>query len=893
MEGAMVSALTGVMKSLLCKLGDLVGSEYKSLKGVRKEIRFLESELCSMNALLQRLADMEEIDTQMKEWKDRVRELAYDVEDCIDIFMHYHRPIPINDRVPFMKKVGWKLKKLQVSHGITRKIQELKARVMEESERHKRYDLNIFHNSEPDMGTTSSSVRIRIDPRLSALYVETERLVGIEGPRNKIIRWLMEKQGSISEQLRTLSIVGCGGLGKTTLANQVYLEIKSQFECSSFVTVSQNPNVKLILKKILSDIAVMSDGILDDEQYLINKLRGYLQDKGYFIVVDDIWDAHTWRIIQCALVKNSCGSRIITTTRINDVAKACSSSHGDQIHEMKLLGAVDSKRLFFRRIFGSDGESCPAHLKHVSDDILKKCGGLPLAIISIASLLAGIPKSREQWDNLKYRVNSAHENSPDIEIMRWVLSLSYFGLPDHLKTCLLYLSVFPEDYVIKKDRLVSRWIAEGFIHGIQEQCLYEVGESYFNQLINRCLIQPADITDDGQVNACRVHDTILDFIVSRSTEENFVLPFGASTVLSVPIGKIRRLSLHNNNEENAIIPTNLIGCHVRSLTSFLRYLNIKGTDISQLPRQIGELQYLETLDIRSTAVRELPSTIVRLIRLVRLLVDYPVKLPEGIGNMEALEELSCFSVFMYSANFLLELGQLTNLRVLRVIWNRTEFEGDAGSYMEHLSVSLSKLGRCYLQSLSLDIHGLEEDDFSIDLWHPAPHKLQKFCIEQWQPISKIPSWMRSLINLQHLKLYVRNISQEDVKMLESMPILLTLVLSSETALEERLVISCQGFQNLTFFKFHCDRVGLTFEAGSMSKLEHLRIVISAFQMKSPDGSFDFGIQHLSCLTKIYFYINCYGLTDEEVEAAENAIRIAAGTIPMNHRLHIDRRFAPF
>ncbi|KAF0907799.1 hypothetical protein E2562_020873 [Oryza meyeriana var. granulata] len=58
---------------------------------------------------------------------------------------------------------------------------------------------------------------------------------------------------------------------------------------------------------------------------------------------------------------------------------------------------------------------------------------------------------------------------------------------------------------------------------------------------------------------------------------------------------------------------------------------------------------------------------------------------------------------------------------------------------------------------------------------------------------------------------------------------------------------------------------------SMAKLEYLHILTSAFRVKSEDGSFDFGVQHLSCLTKVYAYINCYGWTAEEAEAAKKAI----------------------
>uniref|UniRef100_J3MKK0 Uncharacterized protein n=1 Tax=Oryza brachyantha TaxID=4533 RepID=J3MKK0_ORYBR len=277
-----------------------------------------------------------------------------------------------------------------------------------------------------------------------------------------------------------------------------------------------------------------------------NKLREYLQDKRYLLVIDDIWDAQTWRIIECALVKNNQGSRV-TTTRISDIATSCCCSYGDQVYEMKTLSATDSKRLLFRRTFSSD-ERCPPQLKEAANDILRKCGGLPLAIISISSLLATKPKSIGHWGMVKSRINYKQENSPDIELMTWVLSLSYFDLPRHLQTCLMYLSIFPEDYVTKKDRLVGRWIAEGFINAKQGKSLLEIGDNYFNDLINRSLVQPVD-EDDGQAQACsRVHDTILDFLVSRSNEENFLTLVGGSNLIYTPVGKIRRVSFHKNSE---------------------------------------------------------------------------------------------------------------------------------------------------------------------------------------------------------------------------------------------------------------------------------------------------------------------------------------------------------
>ena len=206
----------------------------------------------------------------------------------------------------------------------------------------------------------------------------------------------------------------------------------------------------------------------------------------YFIVIDDIWSISAWRTIRCAFPDNSCSSSILTTTRIIAVAKYCCSPHHDHLYEQKPLGETHSKSLFFKRIFGSE-DMCPLHLKEVSNKILKKCSGLPLAIITIASLLATKARTKEEWEKIWKSIGSVLEKNTDMEEMRKILSLSYNDLPYHLKTCLLYLSLFPEDYEIKRDQLVRRWIAQGFITIEGGHDMEEIGECYFNDLINRSI----------------------------------------------------------------------------------------------------------------------------------------------------------------------------------------------------------------------------------------------------------------------------------------------------------------------------------------------------------------------------------------------------------------------
>uniref|UniRef100_A0ACD5YKD7 Uncharacterized protein n=1 Tax=Avena sativa TaxID=4498 RepID=A0ACD5YKD7_AVESA len=514
---ALVCASHRAIVSLLRKLGDLLSDEYKLLTRVKRDIMFLKAELESMHAFLKKMSEVDDPDELSKCSIKEVRELSYDIEDGIDNFMLSFGVDSSYKPRGFKGLAGRCMDLLTNSktrHWVVKKIKVLKRGAMEASSRRARYKI--------DDGVSRLS-RTSIDPRLPAFFTEMTRLVGIEGPRDKLIKLLTEGEGTLVHQLKVVSIVGFGGLGKTTLANQVYQKLEGKFECQAFVSVSQTPNLKKILRNILFQICgqehVSNEAC--DEQQLISTIRQFLKDKRYFIVIDDIWSTSAWRAIKCAFPENSCSSRILTTTRITTVAKYCASQHHDHVYEIKPLSATHSKSLFSKRAFGSEG-GCPLQLMKISDEILKKCGGLPLAIITVASLLASKPSIEEEWLRIRNSIGSALEKDSDMEEMKKILFLSYNDLPYHLKTCLLYLSVFPEDYEIKRDRLVRRWIAEGFITTESGQDLQEVGEGYFSDLINRSLIEPVEIQYDGRADACRVHDMILELIISKSLEENFV-----------------------------------------------------------------------------------------------------------------------------------------------------------------------------------------------------------------------------------------------------------------------------------------------------------------------------------------------------------------------------------
>ncbi|EEE66835.1 hypothetical protein OsJ_23612 [Oryza sativa Japonica Group] len=394
---------------------------------------------------------------------------------------------------------------------------------------------------------------------------------------------------------------------------------------------------------------------------------------------------------------------------------------GGAVYELKPLSYDDSYKLLSKRVFDTEDRFAP-ELSEVTRSILNKCGGLPLAIITIASLLASKPMQIQEWE----------------------------------KTCLLYLSKYPEDAIIAKDILIWSWIAEGFItnEGEHGRSLQEIGENYFNELLNKSLIQPVDIgricENDGQVHACQVHDMVLEFTNQLSAEEGFVaaMPLDSEKEgILVPSvqKKVRRLSynyrdndsfLHGTyyttntyataeareslsrvrsftvfNSVKSIPPlmifrvlrvlrlddcSNLEDNHLNDLAKLhhLRFLRLG--NISKLPECIGNLQVLQTLDIRDTrSVIQLPPSFVRLRQLVRL-IAHKVSLADGLtlGNMTSLQELTCAGL---TENLLQEVCDLTGLRILNLMLSSEE---DCEIFRDAFADSLSR--HKSLQNLTLD-----------------------------------------------------------------------------------------------------------------------------------------------------------------------------------------------
>uniref|UniRef100_A0A0E0R8M5 Jacalin-type lectin domain-containing protein n=1 Tax=Oryza rufipogon TaxID=4529 RepID=A0A0E0R8M5_ORYRU len=900
-----MEVVTGAMHTLLPKLDTLLTVEYNLHRGLKGEIKCLKAELETMHAALMRVSEAETTDKMVKIWARNVREISYDIEDIIDTFMVHVEAHP-SARLRgikgfFIRSLGL-LTRAKIRRRIAIDIRDIKVLVKEVAERRDRYRVDV-----------DQPMAQAIDTRLYGMYEETTRLVAMSGPTDELSSLLMEGEGTSKRQLKVVSIVGVGGLGKTTLANVTYQRLRHQFDCDAFVSVSLKPDLKRILSSLLRQVSEEDYTNIEtwEAEELINRIMRVLVDKRYIVIIDDIWDESAWKCIKCALVENNCGSRIITTTRSVNVATSCCSDIDGTVYKLKPLLHDDSKQLFYKRVFGSENE-CHPELKETSEKILKKCGGVPLAIISIASLLANKPRNISEWNSVHNFIGSGLEKGFSMENMGQILSISYNDL-----------ITFNPEALIPTDQLVRRWIAEGFVHGQHDTVSQlELGYSYFFELINRSMIQPEHLN-----NCCRVHDMVLDLIRSLSTEENFVTIFDGYQHTDRP-EKVRWLSLQNNEEGHNLTHANLNLSHLRSVIVFpgatnlmpplsnlpvlrvldaehcrdlenhhiagvgklfhLRYLGLRETNITELPRELGNLHCLHTLDLCRTSITELPSTAVRLKQLVRLYIEDSVKLPKGIGELNLLQVLSFIGVSS-SPDIVGELGNLTELRVLHIsLISGTGTGTWCKSYEKPLLDSMSKLQK--IQELHIESFGAPTDFIAEFGW--SPRLLGAFV----GVISRLPSWLNScLSNLEQINMSLDILRQEDIQNLGLIPSLHYLCLSIHEieSRKERLVIGTDSshFQCLYHLSFDSHRaMGPMFVQGALPNLESLDIMLRARETKDLYGDFNIGLENLCSVRKVSVKIRCTGCRRSEVDSAEAEIRRAIVNNPNNPMFDITRCF---
>ncbi|KAL7153264.1 hypothetical protein ABFS83_04G155200 [Erythranthe nasuta] len=455
---------------------------------------------------------------------------------------------------------------------------------------------------------------------------------------------LLDKLTGQRSNRQIIPIVGMGGIGKTTLAQNAYEHslIVHHFDIRTWVTISQKYNVKQLLLQLLSE-----NNSQMDEQLLGQKLHKILWGRRYLIVTDDIWSIEAWEEVCRFFPDNNNGSRIVVTTRISNVA-----THFDSLlFELSFLDEDQSWDLFCKKTFGEVG--CPLELEDIGKEIVQKCKGLPLSIYVIGGLLGRSHKTQEYWKIISKDLISNLNLEKD-ENCSSILSLSYTYLPPHLKPCFLYVGIFPEDHEIIVSQLIKLWVAEGFIKPNKAQSLEDIARGYLNDLVDRNLILKHKLGSNGRIKFCKIHDLLRDLSLKAAQKDEFMcmmedIPQGIERERRIVCNRKEALhtlqlasltrtlvtSIHGRLSNNRLLRVMLFNNIGKR--NFLRWHSVDQVNTRYLA--YNELTYF-----RSFFLVKLPSSIDVLWNLQTIIIKREIKAPSEIWEMRQLRHVDIWGL---------------------------------------------------------------------------------------------------------------------------------------------------------------------------------------------------------------------------------------------------------
>ncbi|KAL5737294.1 hypothetical protein ACOSP7_030055 [Xanthoceras sorbifolium] len=649
------------------------------------ELRKWRKNLLKIEAFLEDAEDKQLADDKLvKMWLDDLRDLAYDLEDLLDDFAteEFENKLRVEHPSSSILEDAVKVfKSCTDMDGMKSKIGDISSRLdqlWEEKE-----ELGLMKKVAGE-GTSSTAPAYR-RPSTTSLQSETN-VYGRDADAAKILEMVLSTDESRDANLRVISIVGMGGIGKTTLAQKVFNdEAVKDFDPKAWTCVSDVFDVLRISKAILESIT-RSPCHLNGLDAVQNELKEAVAGKKFLLVLDDVWskDYALWESLRSPFKAGAGGSKIIVTTR--DVTVATTMGASTECHRLDILSDDECWSLFKAHAFEYRDIASYDNIELIHQNIIEKCRGLPLAVKTLSGLL----RSKQREDEWLEVLNSKLWDLQDGSGIPASLKLSYYYLPAHLKRCFAHCAVLLKDYEFEEEELVLLWMAEGLVQPSKgKKQLENLGHEYFCDLLCRSLFQQSNNNKSKFI----MHDLVSDLARWASGGTCFYLEdMSEANEQLESFEKVRHLSYASGWADGqckfqVISGDDRVGQHLRTflpLTLYkfepgfitqsvifgllpkfkkLRTLSLEGYYVTELPESFGDLRHLRFLNLSSMEIESLPESTSFLLHLQILKLKDCARLRKLPFKMKDLINLRYLDMRgVYLDEMPLGMNELRNIR---------------------------------------------------------------------------------------------------------------------------------------------------------------------------------------------------------------------------------------
>ncbi|KAL8048687.1 hypothetical protein ABFS82_07G082600 [Erythranthe guttata] len=563
----------------------------------------------------------------VKLWLHKLEGVAFDADNVLDELDYQHLSETVNTQHKIKKKVRVFFPRNIRRLKMPRKIKDINKNLEEINKEARSYGLQMAVGGAcaPIVGSGPSC-------RETDSFGNDPIFLGRENDVSEIVK-MMTTPPKGDQVFSILPIVGMGGLGKTTVAREVFdhKDIKSHFAKRFWVHVSENFDLMILFRKILTSLT-KTNVKLESKQDVLEELQTYLGAGRFLLVLDDVWNDSKGKwddfINPLRKISSVTGNGIVVTTRNQSVASLVTTL---PIHKLKELSEEQCWSIIKAKAFPKD--NVPSEFELIGVSIAKKCQGLPLAARMVGGLLLG--KSIDEWLHIEMNwLSDLRDENSVSKILK--LSFDHLSSPA-LKKCFAYCSIYPKGYDLPRERLVELWMAEGFLGGNDDMEI--VGNKFFNNLLeNSLLLQVVERSGDDNIIYYNMHDLVHDLASSVLNSSDKVRYIGWESIngQSHAILKEHASCLRSLCFNDSIC--DLMFSEFKSLHVLI--LNSGGhLFFDELPSSIGELIHLRCLDIFHTFIKCLPDSVGDLYHLQTLRACHMEKLPNTMKHLMNLRHL--------------------------------------------------------------------------------------------------------------------------------------------------------------------------------------------------------------------------------------------------------------